>query len=204
MPVWATGAEAQVVTTNSDLELMKGYFRVNDFLQSTSHPNVFAGGDCITMETYAAENFPPKAGVYAVRAGPFIAQNVANYIQGKDMLPYVPQRSFLSLLMTGDGSAIGTKFGIAFTGKWVWNMKDFIDVGFMNLFDPMYLYKDFKTQGTKEPLENSELFDDVNAENEKVIGPLRERVKTMDAKSAGELLACGEEETEFHERFLLI
>ena len=204
MPVWATGAEAQVVTTNSDLELMKGYFRVNDFLQSTSHPNVFAGGDCITMETYAAENFPPKAGVYAVRAGPFIAQNVANYIQGKDMLPYVPQRSFLSLLMTGGGSAIGTKFGIAFTGKWVWNMKDFIDVGFMNLFDPMYLYKDFRTQGTKEPLENSELFDDVNAENEKVIGPLRERVKTMDAKSAGELLACGEEETEFHERFLLI
>ena len=204
VPVWATGAEAQVVTTNSDLELMKGYFRVNDFLQSTSHPNVFAGGDCITMETYAAENFPPKAGVYAVRAGPFIAQNVANYIQGKDMLPYVPQRSFLSLLMTGDGKAIGTKFGIAFTGKWVWAMKDFIDMGFMNLFDPMYLYKDFKTLGTKEPLENNELFDDVNAENEKEIGPLRERVKTMDAKSAGQLFSCGEEETEFHERFLLI
>ena len=52
---------------------MKGYFRVNDFLQSTSHPNIFGGGDCITMESYAGKNFPPKAGVYAVRAGPIVA-----------------------------------------------------------------------------------------------------------------------------------
>jgi len=61
------------VTGLSDLETLNGYFRVNDFMQSTSHPNVFAGGDCVTLETYAAENFPPKAGVYAVREGPFIA-----------------------------------------------------------------------------------------------------------------------------------
>lgn len=44
--------------------------------------------------------------------------------------------------MTGDGIAIGTKFGIAFTGKWVWNMKDYIDVGFMKLFDYRYLFRD--------------------------------------------------------------
>ena len=30
------------------------------------------------METYASENFPPKAGVYAVRAGPFMAKNILN------------------------------------------------------------------------------------------------------------------------------
>lgn len=79
--VWATGAEPQQVNCDSDLELMQGYFRVNDFLQSTSHPNVFAGGDCITMESYASEgNFPPKAGVYAVREGPVIADNIVNMI----------------------------------------------------------------------------------------------------------------------------
>jgi len=71
--VWATGAEPQQVSMDSDLELMRGYFRVNNYLQSTSHPNVFAGGDCITMESYVEENFPPKAGVYAVREGPVIA-----------------------------------------------------------------------------------------------------------------------------------
>ena len=73
VPVWATGAAAQPVTGESDLEILRGYFKVNEFLQSTSHPNVFAGGDCITIDKYAEENFPPKAGVYAVREGPFIA-----------------------------------------------------------------------------------------------------------------------------------
>lgn len=134
VPVWATGAAAQPVTGESDLTTLNGYFRVNDFLQSTSHPNVFAGGDCITMETYADNGFPPKAGVYAVRAGPFIAQNVARYLKGEELLAYVPQKSFLSLLMTGDEKAIGTKFGMAWSGKWVWKMKDFIDMSFMKLF----------------------------------------------------------------------
>ena len=70
---------------------MKGYFRVNNFLQSTSHSNVFAGGDCITMESYAEEpNFPPKAGVYAVREGPIIAENIVNMINKKDLIEYVP------------------------------------------------------------------------------------------------------------------
>ena len=44
--------------------------------------------------------------------------------------------------MTGDGKAIGTKFGITFLGKWVWNMKNYIDVGFMKLFDAKYLFRD--------------------------------------------------------------
>lgn len=30
--VWATGAEAHSITTNSDLEIMDGFFRVNNFL----------------------------------------------------------------------------------------------------------------------------------------------------------------------------
>ena len=49
VPVWATGAEPQKVTVSSNLEVLDGYFRVNDYLQSSSHSNVFGGGDCITM-----------------------------------------------------------------------------------------------------------------------------------------------------------
>jgi selenide, water dikinase len=71
--IWATGAEPQQVNGESDLDTMNGYFKVNDYLQSTSHPNIFAGGDCITMESYAEKSFPPKAGVYAVRSGPIVA-----------------------------------------------------------------------------------------------------------------------------------
>ena len=45
--VWATGADPHTVSADSDLDILKGFFRVNDHLQSTSHPNVFGGGDCI-------------------------------------------------------------------------------------------------------------------------------------------------------------
>lgn len=108
--------------------------------------------------------------------------------------------------MTGDGKALGAKFGITFAGRWVWNMKDWIDKGFMQLFDPNYLFKDYERIGTKEPLENNELFDDANAKAdlEVHLAPLRARVATMDPVEAGKLLACSEEETEFHERLMIL
>ena len=204
VPIWATGAEPQEVTAHSDLTLLDGYFRVNDKLQSTSHPNVFAGGDCITMESYAKEHFPPKAGVYAVREGPFIAQNIARFIRKEELLSYVPQRSFLSLLMTGDGSAVGTKFGITFKGKWVWTMKDYIDQSFMDLFDANLLFEDYKNKGTTVPLEANELFDDVKAEEAKKLAPIKEMVKNLTPEEAGKLLSCEPTESEFQARLLLI
>ena len=82
MTIWSTGAEPQKVTSRSDLNTANGYFEVNECLQSTSHPNVFGGGDCVTMDKFKQLDrpFPPKAGVYAVRSGPIIAKNVAAYI----------------------------------------------------------------------------------------------------------------------------
>lgn len=62
--------------------------------------------------------------------------------------------------MTGDGKAIGTKFGIAFTGKWVWKMKDYIDVLFMNLFEWDYLFKNFETKGYSDPYVENELYEE--------------------------------------------
>ena len=120
------------------------------------------------------------------------------------MEKYVPQSGFLALLMTGDGKAIGTKFGIAFTGKWVWRMKDFIDTSFMKLFDPLYLFRDFQIKGTAEPLDNNELFEDEKAEEISKTQVLRDKVAKMDPKTAAETLACGEEEEEFFERLFII
>ena len=55
VPVWATGAVAQAVAGESDLATLHGYFRVNDCFQSTSHSNVFAGGDCISPDAYKSK-----------------------------------------------------------------------------------------------------------------------------------------------------
>ena len=63
-------------------------------------------------------------------------------------------------MMTGDGKAIGTKFDIAFSGRWVWMMKDWIDRGFMQLFYSHCLFVDYANQGTKQPNhENLTLFE---------------------------------------------
>lgn len=173
VPIWATGAEPQGVTAQSDLDLLKGYFRVNNLMQSTSHPNVFAGGDCVTIEDYADKPYPTKAGVFAVREGPIIAQNVMKYLTEEPLVPYVPQQGFLSLMMTGDGSCIGSKLGIGFHGKWVWRMKDHIDMSFMNLFDPKLLFHDYEKQGTKEPIEDAHEWDEAT---QKALAEAKEKV----------------------------
>ena len=49
-------------------------------------------------------------------------------------MDYVPQGDFLKLLMTGDGKAVGFRFGLGMEGKWVWEMKSHIDGMFMDLF----------------------------------------------------------------------
>ena len=198
VPIWATGADPQEVTADSDLAMMKGYFRVNNFLQSTSHPNVFAGGDCITMEDYADKEYPTKAGVYAVREGPIIAENVVAYLESRELKAYVPQPGFLALMMTGDERAIGFKFGITFYGKWVWKMKDFIDISFMVLFDPNNLFKDYATKKYAEPIEDYQLFDESTKETKDIIEECKKKAAELGPEKAAEMLACDPEQEDFH------
>jgi selenide,water dikinase len=150
------------------------------------------------MESYVDKPYPTKAGVYAVREGPFIAENIVHYINEEPLSEYVPQQGFLSLMMTGDGNCIGSKFGIGFAGNWVWKLKDYIDMGFMNLFNPLYLFKDYKKEGTKYPLDNFSLFDD--DENEKIkanIEAHKKRAYAMTPEEAAAILQCTEDVEEF-------
>jgi selenide,water dikinase len=61
---------------------------------------------------------PPKAGVYAVRSGPILITNLVRSLIGDDgdnrleLVQYTPQDEFLKLLMCGDGTALGFRFGI--------------------------------------------------------------------------------------------
>lgn len=109
-----------------------GFIRVNHALQSLSHPTVFAAGDIA--------HFSPrplaKSGVYAVRAGYLLADNLRRLCRGQALLAYRPQRRFLSLLMTGDQQAIASKGRFYLAGRWVWRWKDWIDRRFMAQFVP--------------------------------------------------------------------
>ena len=144
--IWATGASSHPLAFEMGKKGLalneRGWIRVNPSLQSLSHLCVFAAGDCATIDNLMDENHkpklsPPKAGVYAVRSGPILIENLSKYLFGSDnseFTKYNPQDEFLKLIMCGDGTALGFRFGIPLQGKWVWELKDHIDVMFMDLF----------------------------------------------------------------------
>ena len=126
--VWITGAAAPAWLTHSGLVLNdKKFINVNIYLQSTSHTSVFAAGDCATLEGAAY----PKSGVYAVRQGPVLAQNLRGALTGIALVPYTPQPRALALISTGEQHAIASWGALSFHGNWVWRWKDRIDQAFM-------------------------------------------------------------------------
>lgn len=129
--IWCTAATAPIWPKQAGLATdHQGFIAVNAYLQSTSHPDVFASGDVANM-THAPR---PKAGVYAVRSAPFLVNNLRAVFQQRKFSKAKLQSNFLSLISLGDQTAVGQKMGLSFSGKWVWRWKDHIDLTFMNLF----------------------------------------------------------------------
>ena len=130
--IWAVGAGSLDVFRDSGLPLDEhGYVLTRPTLQTLGDDRVFAVGDCATLQDWPAT---PKAGVYAVRQGPFIADNLRRVAAGRPLRRYRPQPDFLTLLNLGDGHALGAKWGTSFEGRWVMNLKDRIDRKFMRKF----------------------------------------------------------------------
>ncbi len=129
---WVTQASATPWLHQSGLATdERGFVQVNDCLQSTSHPQVFAAGDVATLLNHPR----PKAGVFAVRQGPPLEQNLRRSLLNQPLQPFVPQRQFLILVGLGNETAVASRGVFCFgpTG-WLWRWKDRIDRVFMHQF----------------------------------------------------------------------
>ena len=133
--MWVTQAGGPAWLQGTGLALDdNGFVRVNADLQSVSDERIFAAGDVAAFEPRPLE----KAGVFAVRMGPPLADNLRRSARGEPLRPYRPQRHWLALISTGDRYAVASRgqgpLGLRLGGEWVWRWKDWIDRRFMQRF----------------------------------------------------------------------
>lgn len=130
---WVAGAAAPEFIRDSGFPTdERGFLAVNDFMQAVSHPEVFGAGDCAT----SVQNPRPKAGVFAVRAGPALAANLFAALHGGPQERHVSSRRFLALISCGGRRAVGAYGSLSFEGGWVWRWKDRIDRQFVAKYSP--------------------------------------------------------------------
>lgn len=128
-----TGVTPPAWLSESHLALAQdGFVAIGEGQQSVSHANVFAGGDIASR----VDRPHPKSGVYAVRAGPVLAENLRRFLAGQGLAPHAPQRRSLYLMATGPRYAIASWNGWTAEGRWVWRWKDWIDRRFMKQYAP--------------------------------------------------------------------
>jgi selenide,water dikinase len=134
--LWATGVVAPPFLAESGLACDgDGCVRVDTALRSVSHSQVFAAGDCAAIEGARR----PKAGVWAVRAGAPLFDNLVLAAEGRPAMPWTPQREALAILGLGRGHAVAWRGGLAFggtglTGRLAQAWKRRIDLRWMAMY----------------------------------------------------------------------
>lgn len=157
--LWTTEAAAAPWLRETGLALdERGFVRVDERLRALGREDVFAAGD--------VSSFGPrplrKAGVYAVRAGKVLAENMRRALTGRALRAFEPQRDALYLISTGDRHAVGTRNGLVVEGEWVWRWKDAIDRRFMRRFNDLPAMADPKP-GPDSPLADRDAVREISA-----------------------------------------
>ena len=141
----ATGVGAPDWLRSSGFDVdEQGFLQVNRYLQTTAFPNVFGAGDVVALVGQTR----PKSGVYSVREGPYLAENLRRFLTGRQLKSFRAQRRALALIRTSPGRAIASRGLIQASSGWLWRYKDWIDNRFMRRFqdlpkmdDPIPIYR---------------------------------------------------------------
>ncbi len=127
----AIGVSPSEIFSRSGLDVgADGGLKVNAFLQSTSQPNIFGGGDCI----YFADSPLDKVGVYAVRQNQVLFDNLMAALEGNPLRKFTPGGDYLLIYNLGDGEGVLSKWSITFSGRLAFIIKDYIDKKFIKAY----------------------------------------------------------------------
>ncbi|MCE7029162.1 FAD-dependent oxidoreductase [Jiella avicenniae] len=126
-----TAATAPEILRRSGLGVDEaGFLKVRPTLQAEDDDTLFAAGDCVTLVGQER----PKAGVFAVREGPLLADNLFRAALGRSLRRYRAQTAHLMLLATARGEAIAVRNGLALKSRLFFRLKDWIDRRFVDRF----------------------------------------------------------------------
>jgi pyridine nucleotide-disulfide oxidoreductase family protein len=126
-----TQAQGSLWLKNSQIATNEeGFILVKDSLQTFNFDYIFATGDIANMINFSL----PKAGVFAVRQGKPLYQNLVRFISGKKLRNYRPPSKYLNLIGTGEKSAIASWGYLGWESPLLWILKDYLDRRFMQKF----------------------------------------------------------------------
>ena len=119
--IWAAGTSPQPVIASLPCADAKGRIEVNEYMEVTGYPGVWALGDCAVIpDPHSGKPYPPTA-QHATREGKRAAHNVAAAINGKegDRRPFIYQTQGM-LAPLGHRSAVAEIKGLRFSGFFAW------------------------------------------------------------------------------------
>jgi NADH dehydrogenase len=106
--VWTGGVQGSPIVGESGLEVNRGRATVNNYLQSTSHEDVFVAGDCAVLFAPDGRPYPPTAQI-AWQMGEQIGYNLYAYLENKTFEEFSPVNS-------GTLASLGRKDAVATIG----------------------------------------------------------------------------------------
>lgn len=121
-PLWLKNSS---ISTDED-----GFILIKNSLQSINYDFIFATGDIATMINYPS----PKAGVFAVKQGKPLYENICNFLNDKPLKSHHPQKHYLNIIGTGNDSAVAMWSYLSGESPLFWHWKKYLDKTFMKQF----------------------------------------------------------------------
>jgi len=127
----STGVKPSTLFSDSGLPVgPDGGLLVNSHLQSVAYPEIFGGGDCISLEGHRLA----KVGVYAVRENDILFNNLMVCLEGGALKTFTPQKQYMLIFNLGNGKGIFWRGNFIWKGRTAFLLKDYIDRKFMRTF----------------------------------------------------------------------